>query len=65
LSKKPYIMIGIILLILAIFPLYRFLGASKGDNPDGPLQTAQVENRDLGETVLASGLVRCLACIPL
>ncbi len=55
--KKRYIIIGIILLVSAFFPLYRYLGANKGDNAPVPLQTAQAENRDLGETVLATGLV--------
>lgn len=56
-SKRHYIIIGIILLVMALFPFYRFLGANKGDISAGALQTALVEKRDLGETILASGLV--------
>ena len=56
-SKKRYIVVGIILLVAVFFSTYRYLGANREDAPSGTLQTALVERRDLGETVLASGLV--------
>lgn len=58
-QKKHYILIVLILLLLISYPIYRLIGASKeeGENTE-ELQTAYAEKKEMGESLLAFGVVK-------